>query len=138
MKELKNYEISYWFLAQLNEEEARKEEEKLKQLIEGFGFKITGGNFLGKRNLAYEIKHQKEGYFGYLQMEETEESRLHDLKRELDLNKNILRYLIVVWEPARKVEFRPSVYKEAAKEVKEKKPVDLEELDKKLEEILKE
>ena len=138
MKEFKNYEISYWLSGQLSEEEAKAEEEKLRQLIEDFGFRIIERNFSGKRPLAYEIKHQSEGYFGYFQIEQTENSRLKDLKKELDLNKNILRYLTIVWEPLKKPMPKIAPIEERVAEVKEKKPVDLEELDKKLEEILKE
>ena len=47
----------------------------------------------GKRKFAYEIKHQKEGFYDVVNFELRAENLLQ-FKQKLNLNKSIVRYLI--------------------------------------------
>lgn len=98
--------------------------------------------FIGeKKRLSYPIKKQASGTYVTLEFQ-AEPEKIDDLKRFLGLNTDILRHLILVVDermPAKRpVRVKPSFTAIPASETSAKgEKVKIEELDKKLEELLK-
>ncbi len=86
-----SYESMIVFTPDLTEEELTTENEKILTLIKSYGGEIIKTDNWGKRNLSYEIKKKKEGYYliNYFKMEA---KRLSELENQYKLNENILRY----------------------------------------------
>lgn len=139
------YEITYLTNPQTDyaktSEEVKKtlEELKLKQ-AEPLNSPFTSA----PRRLGYGINHQISGYYHTLRFID-ENKNVDKLEKELKFNKNIVRYIVVklpkeamdTKKITEKVSFGPvKKTAETAKKLKEKNKVKIEELDKKLDEIL--
>src|SRR5262245_44860262 len=78
--------------------EARKTheylEEHVKALLEKVGAKVVRFNRWDQRQLAYEVKGQREGIF-YLVYVEADPESIASLKREAELSELVLRMLIL-------------------------------------------
>lgn len=158
------YDLSYWLNSSLSDLDVSTEQENIKALIIKNGFEIIDFNNLGRRDFSYEIKHNGSGYFCTIRFKGSR-GFLLSLKKELDFNKQIVRYLIVNYQEQPIVSPGPRTVRKPAsnrlvietedsestasempeemenKEFKEKSPnidIDFDNLDKKLEEILKE
>lgn len=73
------------------EEKARKE--LLEGVVKKFG-KLEKEEIWGAKDLAYPIKHQNKGYYVHYFFE-AEPSTISSLDKDLKLNENIMRYLLV-------------------------------------------
>ncbi|RKY98555.1 MAG: 30S ribosomal protein S6 [Candidatus Hydrothermota bacterium] len=92
---MRKYEMMVIIDPELKEEEIKNNIEKLKGIInKNEKGKIESIDEWGKRELAYEIKRKREGYY-VIYYFESEPEILEDLKKELRLNKSFLRGLIV-------------------------------------------
>ncbi|MFA5881462.1 MAG: 30S ribosomal protein S6 [Eubacteriales bacterium] len=60
---MRAYEVLYIIRPELDEEQTNNVMEKFKSLIENNGGEITKLDKWGKRKLAYEIKHSREGFY---------------------------------------------------------------------------
>lgn len=143
MAEPKNYELAYLFTSSITEEEVLTRVGKLIALIEENKGAIRHVEELRKVRLAYPIKKEKVAYFGYTTFTFAPEL-LASLEKKIK-DKEILRFLLVEEEigkrpPAfRIVPSRPTLPKQKViprEEPKAEEKLDLEALDKKLEEIL--
>lgn len=141
--ESKNYELAYLLSPSLNEEEALTSGEKLTTLIEESKGMIRHAEAPRKRQFAYPVKKQKSGYFGWATFAIAPEY-LTALGKKLKNQEGLLRYLMTEEE---KVEARPPILRVIPSRPAKPRPVpreapkpeeklDLEALDKKLEEIL--
>jgi len=129
--EKRKYEIAFI----LKTEEATV----ISRFLEERGFTILTENHLEKVQLAYPIKKENYAYFGYLHFE-GEPAAIKNLKADLKLNPEVLRYLIIARLFGKK-DFKKS---EPAESVEPKGKLSLspepvltnEALEKKIEEIL--
>lgn len=92
---MKKYEIMYIVKSTLEEAERKAEIEKLAKLLTSNGAKITKTDELGLKDLAYEIKKEKKGYYVVLKLE-CESTALKEFERLTKIDTNVLRYLILV------------------------------------------
>lgn len=90
---MKQYEIMTIYKADLDEQGAKDLSSKVQETITTAGGKILSSNFWGKRRFAYEIKHQKEGYYDVINFE-IDLSKLKKFESKLGLMTGIVRYLI--------------------------------------------
>lgn len=146
-----NYELSFWFSSQLEEKAVEQKFDNLLKQLEKSGASILFSQSPQLKQLAYPIKKERNAYFGYIQFEFSKDSLAH-LEEGLRLNNGVIRFMISNIKAKEKEEkvsrptFRKSVFKEkekisptkVAEDKKEEKVISLEELDKKLSEILKE
>lgn len=72
---------------------------KIKDVLETQGGRIRGVDEWGARELAYEIRRQRKGYYAILQHTATPEA-VAELERQLKLNDDVLRFLTVRQESA--------------------------------------
>lgn len=143
-QEAKNYEIAYLLSPSVPEEEVLTRAGKISALIEEQKGVTRHLQQPRKHRLSYAIKKERNAYFGWTTFRLMPE-HIAGLEKKLKSESSLLRYLIVEEETRLKAPvFRTPVAKpgmpkttaipreaEAAKE-----KLDLEALDKKLEEIL--
>ena len=87
-----NYEINFLIL-QSKTEELPALRQKVKELITRLGGKVTEEKEYAKRKLAYRIK--KEGYGFHTVVRFEMQENLAQLKKELNLEEKVARYIIV-------------------------------------------
>lgn len=124
------YELTYLMRPDLTEKELREERESIANLITKNGGILNEVNLPKKIRLAFPIQKMKEGFLADLNFF-LERGKLKEIEKGLKSNGKIVRFLIL-----RKKGERPMVEIQRLKPKKEK--VSLEEIDKKLKEILKE
>lgn len=86
------YELGLVLNAELGHEERDAFLGELRQLIEGGGASIVKEDVWGKRNLAYEINHKREGFYVFWQFEGPG-SVVKPLEYKIRLSDQVLRYL---------------------------------------------
>ena len=154
-EEPKHYELTFIVSGNLAETEQPAVLTKIKTLLEAQGAKISRQEDMGRRKLAYPIKHLKHGFY-YSWCFNLVPQKLVALNKELSMETQLLRFLIINKHQksaaeianmekikARRVKekiIEETKAKEAVKEAvaeKNKKPkFSLEDLDKKLDELL--
>lgn len=139
-KEQKNYEIS--FLAK-----GDKDNGEIIEALKKHQASITGEDNVLRIKLAYPIKKEESAFFGCLRFSATPDI-IKKVSDGLNFNQKILRFLIITPPIAKLTAVsaprmrRQALFKEAEKKIEIKKPeshqiLTNEELEKKLEEILK-
>jgi len=151
-----HYELTFIIDGNIIETEHQSISDNLKDLIEKKQGKIISEDIVGRKKLSYPIKKVNKGVFISLEFD-INASEIKNIDKELKLNKNILRFIITnkpnniekpretkikeeatppknspIKESAKKIKKSPT--EETVKEIKEK--TDINELDKKLDEIL--
>jgi small subunit ribosomal protein S6 len=91
---LRDYEVLYIVRADLDDEKVQDAVKRVNTLIERSGGALERTNLWGKRKLAYEVKHQKEGSY-VLQDFQFDPSRVPELEAGLKITEEVLRHLIV-------------------------------------------
>ncbi len=89
-----NYEINFLIL-QSQTEKADKIRKEVKDLITKFNGKITAELIYQKRKLAYEIKHERYGFYTVYRFDLENGETLKDLTKELNLLNTVARHIIV-------------------------------------------
>ena len=92
---MKKYEIMYILRSNLEENDRKAEVEKLAKLLTSNGAKVSKTDEWGLKDLAYEIKKEKKGYYVVLKVE-AEPAALKEFDRLTKIDNNVLRYLITV------------------------------------------
>ena len=93
---MKNYELMYILMPNLDEEAIKAENAALLKIITDNGGNITGVKEWGMRDLAYEIKKQTKGY--YVVVDFTADGSVVNAKfnSTVLLDQKVLRFLITV------------------------------------------
>ena len=115
---------------------------KVRGFINGLGGNVKKEIAWEKRKLAYPIKKHLSGFYVIFEFE-LESEKIEELQKQLRLDENILRSLIINKEGIKEERHRmrpvkPKAFVPARPEEAKGEKVKIEELDKKLEEILKE
>lgn len=140
------YELTFFLSSKLNDKEAEEKFNNLIKQIEEMGGSVLETTLPRLELLAYPIKKETSGYFCLAKFK-IEGEVIKELEKKLKLMPEILRFLLLKKEEiGQKVGFQKKqrlVSKRLKSELqterpKEEKEVSLEELDKKLNEILKE
>lgn len=141
---IKNYEIAYLLSPSISEEEVLTHAQNLTTLIEEQKGTVKHLQQPKKHKLSYHIQKERTAYFGWTTFHLAPDN-VTALEKKLKTNTQILRYLIVEEETRLKAPiFRIPAIKSASQKSpaiphetnKTEEKLDLEALDKKLEEIL--
>jgi len=92
---MKKYEIMFIVKPDLEEGAIKGVFDSMKGVIESKKAKILEAKEMGQRELAYEIKKYKNGYYFYLLVEEENADAINEFDRLALINENIIRHLIV-------------------------------------------
>src|SRR4249919_2326070 len=76
------------------DEDVVKLSESVQKIITGQGGSITKTEMMGKRKLAYEINHRKDGNYVLLEVEGSG-AEIAEAERRMRVNDQILRYMTV-------------------------------------------
>ena len=91
---MRDYEVLYIVRADLEDEKVQDAVKRVNRLIERAGGTVEGTNVWGKRKLAYEVKHHREGSY-VLQDFQLDPDRVPELESSLKITEEVLRHLIV-------------------------------------------
>ena len=91
---MRDYEVLYIVRADLDDDKVQDAVKRVNTLIERSGGTPDGTNLWGKRKLAYDVKHQKEGSY-VLQDFRLDPDRVPELEASLKITEEVLRHLIV-------------------------------------------
>lgn len=94
MAPLRDYEVLYIVRPDLDDEKVQDAVRRVNTLIERSGGAADHTNLWGKRKLAYEVKHQKEGIY-VLQDFKIAPDRVPELEAAMKITEEVLRHLIV-------------------------------------------
>ena len=88
------YEIMFIVKTTLEESVVKSTVESLTSIITDMKGKVEGSKDMGQRELAYEIKKYKNGYY-FLFVVEASHEAVKEFDRLAGINENILRHLII-------------------------------------------
>jgi small subunit ribosomal protein S6 len=125
---IRYYQLAYLLSPELKKEEIDKFQKDLTSFFEKEGILDKVEEPL-KRTLFYPIKKKSEAFLGAIYFY-LEPEKVKELEKKLKKEEKILRYLIVSEKAPKKIKVE--------KKVKKPEKVELEEIEKKIEEILKE
>jgi small subunit ribosomal protein S6 len=116
METKRQYEVVFIIEPTMEDDEATRLTDSLKQIVTDQGGVVTKTESLGRRPLAYEILHKTEGNFVLLEIEGSGRE-LAELERRMRVNDRIIRYITVrVDEDRRRAEkFRAKRARKAEK-----------------------
>jgi small subunit ribosomal protein S6 len=91
---LRDYEVLYIVRADLDDDKVQDIIKRVNTIIEKADGSVERTNIWGKRKLAYEVKHQKEGSY-ILQDFQIGADRIPELEAALKITEEVLRHLVV-------------------------------------------
>lgn len=94
MEAARQYEVVFIVDPAADEDEVNRLTDNHKQIVTDQGGVITKAESWGKRPLAYEILHKKEGTFVLMEIEGSGRE-IAELERRMRVNDRIMRYLTV-------------------------------------------
>ncbi len=144
---MKNYELSYLISPEANAEEMGALNAEITSAIQKEGGLILKSEMPVSKFLGYTIKKQRTAFWVNLELS-IEPEKIELINSFMKKEAKVLRYLLVIKKPKRQVKERrerkdqtiaPAPEKEGIIEKAEKsdKKVDLQDIDEKLDEILK-
>ncbi len=91
---MRNYEIMFIVRPTLGEDEVKKVVKDFSDIITKNGGKVTKEENMGQRELAYEIKDFKSGYYFVFEVEAKDDKAIKEFDRLALINNDIVRHLI--------------------------------------------
>ena len=91
---MKNYEIMMIVKPTLSEDETKKVVENFSKVLTDNGSKIIESKEIGQRELAYEIKKFKSGYYYLYTVEAEDDKAVKEFDRLAGISSDIIRHLI--------------------------------------------
>jgi small subunit ribosomal protein S6 len=86
---------------EVGDDEAMRLSETVQKIITSQGGTITKTEVMGRRQLAYEINHKKDGTYVLLEVEGSG-AEIAELERRMRVNDQILRYMTIRVDEARR------------------------------------
>lgn len=130
---MKYYELTFLISPELSEENLKSLQEKIHSFIQEEGGILDEVKKPIKKKLGYPIKKKSLAYFSYIVFQILPE-KLANLEKKLRSQSEIIRYMICTKKEEKAI--LPVSAKEKRPSLKPKPKVELEEIEKKLEEIL--
>jgi small subunit ribosomal protein S6 len=90
----RTYEVVFIIDPTVGDDEVMRLSEAVQKIITGQGGTITKTEIMGKRQLAYEINHKKDGTYVLLEVEGSG-AEIAELERRMRVNDQILRYMTI-------------------------------------------
>lgn len=91
---MKKYEIMYIVRPTLSEEELAAVVKKFNDLLNADGSKVVNVTEMGQRELAYEIKKFRSGYYYVVDVEASNDKAIKEFDRLALISADIIRHLI--------------------------------------------
>jgi small subunit ribosomal protein S6 len=94
LAEKRTYEVVFIIDPTAGDDEVMRLSEGVQKIITGQGGSITKTEVMGRRQLAYEINHKKDGTYVLLEVEGSG-AEIAELERRMRVNDQILRYMTI-------------------------------------------
>ena len=91
---MRNYEIMFIVRPTLSEEEIKKVAKDFEKVLTSNGATVTDVKELGQRELAYEIKKFKNGYYYVMTLEASDDKAIKEFDRLALISSDVIRHLI--------------------------------------------
>lgn len=91
---MKNYEIMFIVKTTIGEDEVKATSKKFQDVLTKGGAKISDFNEMGQRELAYEIKDCKTGFYFVITCEASDKA-VKEFDRLAAIDNNIIRHLVI-------------------------------------------
>ena len=91
---MSKFETVVLFSPELSSANLKKEENLFEKLLKTINGDIISQEDWGLRNLSYSIKNNKKAFYKFYQIE-AEGNKIHDIKKNINQNEKILRYLFI-------------------------------------------
>ena len=142
---MKTYELTYIISSALGSTESDNLRKDLEDFITSQGGTVVKSEKTLAQPLSYPIKKQSSGFFAIVTFQVAEE-KIKEIKEKLEKDTNVLRHLFLVKKPAKEMKERRTRKAKPAtptmetteKPKKDEGKVELEEINKKLDEMLSE
>ncbi len=147
---MKSYEVTYIISSQIPSEQVNALSKEIESFIQSKEGVVLKSEKTGAQTLSYLIKKQSSGYFATLTFQLLE-NKIKELREKLEKDINILRHFIIVKKPIRELKKRRTrkplnITEDRSTNVgsqiftyvnkKESEKIDLDKIDKKLDELL--
>ncbi len=122
MEESRNYEFAYHITTQLDEAKVPAIQQEVEALIAKHGGVITFSQQPELKKLSYEIKHQRQSYFAWVQFTAENGELLPELDEWARLHPEVLRHVVLKLESEsdkRAIKQAEHLERKAAKAAKE-------------------
>lgn len=97
---MRDYELMYIVRPDLDEETLQAAIGSVERLVGGLGGEVLSTTTWGRRRLAYEVRHLRDGHYMLLRLR-LEPERVAPLERALSIHETVFRHLLVVDEAPR-------------------------------------
>jgi ribosomal protein S6 len=94
LAEKRIYEVVFIIDPEAGDDEVMRLSEAVQKIITGQGGSITKTEVMGRRQLAYEINHKKDGTYVLLEVAGSG-AEIAELERRMRVNDQILRYMTI-------------------------------------------
>lgn len=94
MAEKRTYEVIFIINPDADDAEVMRLTEAVQKIITDQGGSITKTEMMGKRQLAYEISHKRDGTYVLLEVDGSG-AEIAELERRMRVNDRILRYMTI-------------------------------------------
>ena len=91
---MRKYEIMFIVRPTLSEEDVKAVTKKFADIITSNGAKITEETNMGQRELAYEIKDFKTGFYYLINLEAADDKAISEFDRQAKNTNDVIRHLI--------------------------------------------
>ena len=91
---MRKYEIMFIVKPTLSEEDVKKVAENFSNVLTSNGAKINESQDLGQKELAYEIKKFKSGYYFLFEIESEDDKATSEFNRLALISSDVIRHLI--------------------------------------------
>ena len=91
---MRNYEIMFIVRPTLTEEEIKAVAENFQNVLTNNGANVTNFKEMGQRELAYEIKKYKNGYYFLINLEASDDKAIKEFDRLALISSDVIRHLI--------------------------------------------
>ena len=149
MVEPRNYEFAAHITTQIDEANVPTIWAEIEAIIAKHGGIIIASGQPAPKRLSYEVKHQRQSFFGWVQFSTDQEELLHELDEWARLHPEVLRHVTLKLEvesDKRAIKQAAHLERKAAKQAREgaavkkttteKKASDTGKLEKELEDVL--
>ncbi len=89
------YEIMYIVRPDLEESAVKEVSKSFEKILTDNGAKVTSSKDLGQKELAYEIKNHKTGFYFLVNIEANDSKAIDEFNRLALINEDVIRHLIV-------------------------------------------
>lgn len=127
------YELSMFLSPKMTDEQAEKKAQELEKILAKFDATILESNFLGMKDLAYQIKHFSQGYY-FIAKIEADPTKIKKIRYQVADEMDVVRLLVTKQEKDVKLE---AEHKEKVEGEEMKEEVKEEKKEEKIEKIEK-